>query len=686
MSPQRGLSIKAERGTASMAVKRTNRLSALLALILVASLLAVQPGHADGIGSAAGAAAAGEAGLQSLAGATGDARAAPATAAASAAGKDTAAGTGAPGVGAAPAPSWRNAQAPGEPNPFTFRCERPSGGLPYQLFGVDLVVYGCPIRVYDGPNWHFGSPALAVNPRDSREAAFFSLHGDPDPDGSTDQSRRTATHTTFTTADRGISWGDEPIHGGPTGASLGDYASGTMDADGNLYMAYGWHDPVGPDQWDGSIGLFKAATTRDTGSVLRSYENPHYILAREIGNQIRSPHIVYVEDPGSDAAQQFADANETQAPSEENDFGEEAVDINRTDHIVVAWHEKAIDWQNSSTGLSGWIDFSWRTTDARQEWGRLDTRQVVGPCFDASNPVVWQGSVYIGCVVDKGYKERTRARIGDVDIWKFDPETNRTSFVGFTGLNGPNPRLAAAPDGAMAALTVKVEAEQQVDVRASFGWFGRQWSAGVANLGPSLHGWAGGLDILSAHVTGIALTEDQHTLYVIYKEWNDVEGGSSLPDPTQLDGDPPRLHDYRKVLVAMNACEILQAAAMELGQGIDAASYSAYMSHPAMFNDIQDGMQYVREPNGEELVYFAINDYGAMQFGAIVEGAVGEPCANFPIALPSIPPPPVPQALATGLPANYGVGALVGAASLAMVGYLLAARRRAPSLVTAEDR
>ncbi len=584
-----------------------------------------------------------------------------------------------------PAPPWRNVMAPGDTNGFALRCETPNGGAAFNYFAQDLVVYGCPIRIYDA-TYQFGSPDIAVNPKDSRQAAFFTLHAGPEEDGSTDQSRRGSTHTTFITPDRGISWNDEPVDGGPTGASLGDYSSGTMDSDGNLYIAYGWHDSVGGDQWDGSIGLFKAGQTTERGTVLRAYEDPYYILAREVGNPIRAMQINYVADPAVDEQEQFADANETQEPSDEEDFGEEAIEINRTDHVVVSWHEKAVDWRNASTGLSGWIDFAWSSTDGIQHWNRLDADDVIGPCFDASNSVVWNGDVYVACVVDKGYKARTRARVGDIDIWKFDPAENRTSYVGTTGLNGPNPRLAAAPDGAMAAITVKVEDVQQVSVEAAFGWYGRQWSAMGANLGPTLHGYAGGLDIRSAHVTGVALTEDQHTLYLVYKEWNDNDGGPALPDPSELSGDPPRLHDYRKVLVAANACQILQAAALELGQGIDAASYSAYMSHPALFNDIQDGMQYVREPNGEELVYFAINDYGAMQFGAIQEASVGQACANFPVPLPSIPAPPVPQALTTALPGTYGVGAAVGVGSLAMVGYLLAARRRAPTLAAAEDR
>ncbi len=588
------------------------------------------------------------------------------------------------GIRMTPAPPWRPLAAPGDNGGFTFRCESPGLQEGYQISNDDMVVYSCPIRIYDN-DYHFGSPKIAVNPSDSREAVFFALHGTPAETGSAEQSRTGLTHVAFTTATRGLMWEDQPTDPGyPDGSSMGDFASGALDSEGNVYAAYLWHRPLGGDDWDATIGLFKGGTTRDEKSVIRSYGNPFFIDGREIGNQILAAHVAYVAEPIP--VNYTAEANETAAPSEEEDFGEEAIEIERGDFVVATWHERAFDWRNSTTGKSGWIDAAWTNSSVRNHWLRLDDSELIGPCFDASNAVAWNGKVYVACVVDKGYKARTRAHVGDVDIWSIDPATGTTKHLGFTGLNGPNVRMAANADGYMAVLTTKVVEEQQVDVEAAFGWYGRQWTV-TGNIGPALHQMTGGRDIVSAHVTAAELTVDQKVLYIVYKEWNGPMDPESLPDPAMIvDGQPPRLNDYRKVIVAMSQCTFpLAATAMELGSGVDPSNYQAYMDNPEGFNDVQDGLQYVREPTGEELVYFAIADYGTMQFGAIVSAAQGDVCP-VPTPLLSIPPPPVPQALSAGTPAAMYVGAAVGAASLAMIGYLLAARRRAPTLVTAEDR
>lgn len=588
------------------------------------------------------------------------------------------------GIQTGPAAPWRPLSAPGDNGGFSFRCESPTFPDGYQVSNDDMVVYGCPIRIYDS-SYHFGSPKIAVNPSDSREAVFFALHGSPVNEGSAEQSRTGLTHVAFTTATRGLTWEDQPTDPGyPDGASMGDFASGALDSEGNVYSAYLWHRPLGGDEWDATIGLFKGGTTRDAGSVIRSYGNPFFIDGREIGNQILAAHVVYV--PEKIPVNYTAEANETQAPSDEEDFGDATIDVERNDFIVTTWHERAVDWRNSTTGKSGWIDAVWTNSSSRNHWQGLAKSELIGPCFDASNPVSWNGDVYVACVVDKGYKARSRARVGDVDIWRIDPRDGTTHHMGFAGINGPNVRLATNEDGYMAVMTTKVVESQQVDVEASFGWYGRQW-APTGNIGPALHQMAGGRDIVSAHVTAIEMTVDQKILYLVYKEWNGPMDPDSLPDPGAiLAGQPPRMNDYRKVVVAMTQCTFpLAATAMELGSGIDPYNYQAYMENPSGFNDVQDGLQYIREPNGEELVYFAISDYGAMQFGAIVSAAQGDVCP-VPAPILSVPPPPIPQALGAGAPANLAVGAVVGAASLAMVGYLLAARRRAPSLVTALDK
>ncbi|MGB0653526.1 MAG: hypothetical protein ACPGQL_10035 [Thermoplasmatota archaeon] len=594
-------------------------------------------------------------------------------------------------VTAAPPPSPLRVPgaAPGDDGGFTFVCEQPTaGGLPPNPFSVteqDVVVYGCPLRIYDTDH-HFGSPTLAVNPADTREAAFFALHGDPVADGSGDQSRTNLTHVAFTTATRGLTWEDQPTYRSyPDSASLGDHASGTMDADGNLYAAYVWHGPgPDPESWEGRLGLFKAGRTSDEGSVVRSYRDPYFIDARDPGNRMGPATAVYVAKPGQEPVD-LADMNETQPPSSEDEFGEDAVPINRPDLVVAVWHETAYDYRNSSTGKSAWIDIAWTNTSSRNEWDRLDRDQLIGPCLDASNAVTARGDVYVACVVERGYNDRSRARIGDIDIWRFDPDTNTTHLVSHTGLNGPDPILATSTDGFMWVLTSDVVSEQRVQVKGAFGWYGRHWNQVPADFGPDLHNMAGGEPLRSAHVTAATISEDQKILYFVYKEWNNVT--QDLPDPDRLVNlETPRLTDYRKVLVALTACQgMVAASAMEMGTGVDPANYEAYNRHPALFNDVQDGLLYVREADQRESVYFAINDYGAMQFGAIQGVAAAQTCL-LPPPPPTIPPPPLPQALGLPNAVNLAIGSTLGVVAVSMTAYLLAARRKSPQYVAAEDR
>ncbi len=87
-------------------------------------------------------------------------------------------------------------------------------------------------------------------------------------------------------------------------------------------------------------------------------------------------------------------------------------------------------------------------------------------------------------VADAGYTARSRARIGDVDVWSIDPATGKTRLVDATPLSGGRPRLAARPDGYMALASVDVENEDRVRAEVAFGWYGKYWSpAGDAGPG-----------------------------------------------------------------------------------------------------------------------------------------------------------------------------------------------------------
>lgn len=596
------------------------------------------------------------------------------------------------------APPPRNVYAgPGGTADMEFRCPEGNSvlGLPLpSATGDDPVVHGCPIRVYD-TGYSFGNPAVSVLDEDHTQAAFFSLHGAPSQGGPKDTSRTGLTHVTFTTDDQGLSWQDQPTDFPEGGGGFGDFASGAIDSNGNLYAAFLWNFPRGQSQFDSTIGLYKGPTTREFGGMVDSYDFGAYVDGREPGNLITAAHMIRLPSfvPIKDEA---AGNGSVEAPTTDEQNGEVAgADLaNATDErIVVVWHETAADYRNATTGKSAWIDAAWTDTGPQNRWTRLNKTETIGPCRDASNPAYYRDKVYVLCVVDRGYDDRPRARVGHVDMWEIDPFGGNTTLMGSTDLFGGHPMLAMNEEGYSVALVYNHDERddgtlEDLDVRVAFSWYGRNWERIGADLGPQLRRIGGGddLPILDAHVTALTITTDEPTALMVYKEWHDDPQeitGMDPEDPAAIIGN--RLTDYNKYVYSFNSCDFpIAGAQMELGTAVDSNNADAYGQNPAVFNDIQDGLYTTREPNGEELTYFAINDYGAMQFGAIVVASTSNVCF-IPPPPPFIPPVPIPQALTITTPFSAAVGAAVALPAAAMVAYLLTTKKRAASYVAAED-
>lgn len=594
------------------------------------------------------------------------------------------------------APNPTPVYGPGGTQDIAFVCAEGNQilGLPLpSATGDDPVVHGCPIRVYD-TGYSFGNPSVAVNVNDHSEAAFFSLHGAPTQGGPKDTSRTGLTHVTFTSDSQGLDWQDQPTDYPEGGGGFGDFASGAIDSDGNLYSAFVWNFPRGQNDFDGVLGLYKGPTTREFGGMTDAYDFGAYIDGRDPGNRISTAHAIRLPSftpPPPPAANQSA-----QAPTTEDENGEVAAGDaqNATDErIVVLWHEIAADYRNATSGKSAWIDAAWTDTSGHNRWTRLNKTQLIGPCREMSNPAYYEDKIYVLCVVDRGYQERPRARVGDVDVWTIDPYTGNTSVVERTGLTGGRPLLAANEDGYMVAMSYMKDIRddgtfEDLQINAAFGWYGKNWERLGADLGPTLRRIGGGpnVPLIDADLTALTLTTDEPTAIFVYKEWHD-----DPQDVTQLPEDPAaiindRLTDYNKFVFTFNSCNFpIAGAKMELGTAVDSNNADAYSENPAVFNDIQDGLYTVREDGGGELTYFAVNDYGAMQFGAVVVGGTTQVCFVTPPP-PVIPPLAAPQALTIASPYATAVGAAVAVPAVAMIAYLLTTKKRVPSYVAAEDR
>lgn len=590
--------------------------------------------------------------------------------------------------------------APGDPTNLQFWCPG-LDSLPSVNDGTNtLTLRGtCPYRIIDDADL-LGSPQIAVNSDDPNAIAFFSLHGGGSQEGPTPRSRDPSpdgmaavtglSHTTFTSQDHGRSWHDNPW--GTDG--FGEHIAGTMDADGNLYIGALWSKRLGEGRFDYVIKLYKEQDGRYT---ISTYQPSKTYSNRASGNTIEEVSVVYVpaaDPPTLGNLTGNATGNLT-APADEGEIGnntlpgDHGMANSADDRVMAVWFERALDWRNSTTGKSSWIDAAWTDTSARDNWTRLPDQELIGPCMAASNAVVYNGRAYVACVVDAGYGARSRARIGDIDVWSIDPMTGKTRLEERTGLVGGNPRMTSRPDGYMAIASVDLKDAQQVDVQVSFGWYGRHWEA-PQNPGADLHGYIGNHRATEARVTSMALTGERNVLFLTYMER--LEGNFTVPDPnpTTLNPGPGQAIEYHKVVATFTQCTNGPIDAYDLQTGVARHPFSegtvGGSDVTGVFDDLQDGMQFWQDPStGEERVYFAYGDHGVIQYGALVGTAGGQACPVF-APPPLLPPPPIPAALSTASPYSMLVGSAVGVTSLAMVAYLLAAKRRTAVFSAAKDK
>ncbi|MEA3137536.1 MAG: hypothetical protein QOC71_1817 [Thermoplasmata archaeon] len=585
-----------------------------------------------------------------------------------------------------------------KPCPVTFWCPSLDGGTTVTDGTNTMTIrVSCPYRIADDADL-LGSPQIAVNADDPNSMAFFSLHGGGSTEGPTPRSRDPSpegltsitglSHTTFTSQDHGRSWHDNPW--GTDG--FGEQPAGTMDHDGNLYISALWSKRLGEGRFNYVIKLYKEQDGRYT---IATYQPSKTFSNRADGNTISDANIVFVPAPRI-VPLDNATGNETgnaTAPADQQDVGNytngESYGTNNSadDRVMAVWFEKALDWQNSSTGKSSWIDAAWTDTSSKDNWTRLADDQLIGPCMAASNPVSFNGKAYVACVADAGYTGRSRAHIGDVDVWSIDPMTGKTELMEDTGLSGGQPRMASRPDGYMAIASVAVMDEANVDAQVAFGWYGLHWTA-RQNAGSQLHTIMGNHKVREARVTAMALTEERNALFLTYMERVDTQAEPPQPNPSALGLDPSQPIEYRKIVTTFSECGNGAMDAYDLQTGVARHPFNEELigDRTGVFDDLQDGMQFWRDPDtGEERIYFAYGDHGVIQFGALVGGASGLPC---PITAPflGLPPPPVPAALSTASPYSMMVGATVGATALAMVTYLLAAKKRTLTFSAAKDK
>ncbi len=601
-----------------------------------------------------------------------------------------------------PSVPWVSMLAPGDEETIDFHCPASDGSNVLSGDAAQTIVVraNCPFRIIDDQDL-LGSAQLAVDSNDPNNMAFFSLHGAATDQGPTPRSRTTASggvgarqsHTAFTSTNQGLDWKDNP-HGRE---GFGEMADGLMDRSGRIYATYLYSSTIGADE-EGKVFDYHFQLYHDNDVEDGMSHFGTKVRNRAAGNSIDEVNLVLVtprvqietqaeyEALRNETKEEQDPFNGTAAPSSEEELGDRAdgrpgnyTDDPSFDVVMAVWHERAYDYANSTTGMSSWIDAVWTTVGPETDWDHLRDNQLIGPCRDASDPVAYNGRAYVACVVDAGYNGRAGAKIGETDIWAIDPAYGDTELIStIPGLIGGTPRLAINEAGRMAVTSVRLmgdgPAYDNVQVRLSWGWYGRHWDGPPQQIGSSLHGyWYD--SVVSARVSAMTLTNDTSSLYLSYSERGNNSLGQPNVDPNgnQFVG-PNDFVEYGKVLAKFQHCVPypLMVYDLQVGQVRHPFQEGVVNNFTGAFDDLQDGMStWIHPETKEPFIYFVYGDHGVIQYGAFSGLTSGiDECiiVQPPILFTSPPAVPVSLAPPAGVPLGLTTGAgVAGAAGLGML-------------------
>jgi hypothetical protein len=157
------------------------------------------------------------------------------------------------------------------------------------------------------------------------------------------------------------------------------------------------------------------------------------------------------------------------------------------------------------------------------------------------------------------------------------------------------------------------------------------------------------------------------------------------PDPNA----PPaadEMSEYRKYVTSVNECDgILSAINLNVGTSRHPFQEGTVNGATGVFDDLQDGMTVVTFPDESQQIFFAYGDHGVIQYGWIFGDSGGGDCAVVQ-PVETLPQAAIPAA--QGVTSAYAniVGAGVGLTAVAMVAYLLTAKRSTLHKLAAKDK
>lgn len=577
----------------------------------------------------------------------------------------------------------------------------------------------CPVRAVDEQDM-MGDPSIAVDPLDPANLILASLHGGVHDGGAagvgssscdagpTPKSRCGQVFTTFTSTDHGASWIDNPFTPPSDVGSdaYGEHPQVTIDPYGHVYVGSLYAVPKGNGLYDYVIAAQKFASldtidNEQDGAYHTQYLDPVYK-----GNAIRqmwflfnpatdNMTIVWTETPqgpGTDAAAQPPDCVlPPPAPCIPPPSARPAK----------ALPGKAAAANQTVSKGPGTIGVVWSTSSTKSPYHYQDQGDAIGPCSRSTNPVLSEGWLYVGCVVDPAQGEfrwHKDAAPGTVEMFRMDPNGGTPQYIGPSPLNGGMPKLGVRSDGRLALVSAQAP-DGVLALDAVFGQYNPksglvEWGS-VAHHGARLAPVDPAIRIAEANVQDVIYREHSGVLHLILKTRVQAAGLGVTSAATAV---APHI---QKAIVAIDEkYGLVGTLPLPVGSLQNRSSDATLMQAPEMAYDdlsddflqlpLQDSYTYT-DKNGVDTVlgpayareFFAVGDYGQVMFAELIEVTSLRGPAAVPV---NAPPPPVPAAASSISPSAVLVPAVGLSVTGLMAAAFLANRRKDPAAALAKNK
>ncbi len=564
----------------------------------------------------------------------------------------------------------------------------------------------CPIEAWDLED-ALGDPAIAVDPDDVENMIIASLHGTgSDMGGPTPKSRPGQSFTTHTSTNHGAYWTDKPYTPPDEipSSAYGEHPSIALDPYGHVFIGSLYSIPTGGREGPRSFDYVLAAQKFDNlQDIERNQDGDYrtqYLGSVYAGNRISETWflhnpvtdnmtVVWTEQITSYSGTASAEGRISQNLA--NVIGHPTLTTAGAAGLADAQSRltaeasapasaRASDPANAPTPETAMSVIGIRWTDARSDspYQAQPLSWAIGPCSTSTNPVLSEGWLYIGCKVAAGegpLRWDAKASPGDIAMFRMHPDGGEPQYLGLAPVSGGLPKLGVRSDGRMAIMTTEVVQLPQgprIRLDGSYG----QYDPGARSVAwGDVHNYGRDLQILFANAPFLHTSIQD----MIYREYSGV---IHLILKRVVDSSDDELAYRPRFFKAIVAIDEVHGVLDEIDLGIGALvnrmkDYNLFTMPEGRFNDTSDDFlelppgpfRYQGRPLGDsyQREFYAVGNYGLIDFAEIVEITELRGPAFPP--LPNPPPPPTPAPAASGTLALGMAGALTASSIIAGVAF-----------------